>query len=513
MFATFGYNPCSGKVIGSIEDNGYYYGQILEQTPMEQISKPQGILISLTPTLRDQGYGAYVHEVRSEDRNSGYLSHVTIHQGPEGTEVGGFELVKDKNGHYSNALYGCDGLDDTSWFKRKPEYGGKGGWDRWGGQYPTFDINAAWVQCNPEPEQPVQFNIITAVVPVQTSGDGEGIVIEKGRRGGVQPYRERQNAKKNAAPVMITKTRNGIPQPEETGIASGNQGNRAPLPAPRGVNQGYRAYEKREADAKAATFFPAKLVDTLTQASIPYETGAPQLVSQLVEIAPGVEAQDNIRGGRQGFRGAVESNPGQAEWHERVSQGRLKPGQLEWQERVAQVRPGTEVVIGAHPAKRSEQQKRKLSKEEIKAMQDRDFLRRTQPKADKTQSKPNVQAHKFQGKKIIKQGVPTPERSAKIKRSDFAGLELAINALAHGGTHSVNHENVPDAMRKVEDKPTTTAAVETMQKIEGVEAWQWQKRGVAWNPDKLRQNKLTAKAMVPEGPRETGVRRYHTTTW
>lgn len=340
MFATFGYDPCSGKVIGSIDDNGHYYGQILEQTPMEQISTPQGVLISLTPTLRDQGYGAYVHEVRSEDGNSGYLSHVTIHQGPEGTEVGGFELVKDKNGHYSNALYGCDELDDMSWFKSKPEYGGKGGWDRWGGQYPTFDINTAWLRCNPEPEQPVQFKIITADAPPQPSGDGETIAAE---------------------------------------------------------------------------------------------------------------------------------------------------------------------------AKRGEQQKRVLSKEEIKAMQDRDFLRRKQ--ADKTQSKRAVKADNVQGKNIIKRTKPTPERSAKIKHSDFAGLEHAMDALARG----VDYEDIEPAMSKFEANTTPvaepTAAVEAMQKMQGVQAWQWQKRGVAWNPDKLKQNKLTARAMVPDGPRETDVRRYQTTAW
>lgn len=192
MFLTFGYDPCNGKVIGSIEDNGYYYGQILEQTPMEQISKPQGILISLIPTLRDQGYGAYVHEVRSEDGNSGYLSHITIHQGADGREVGGFELVKDKNGHYSNALYGCDELDDMSWFKRKPEYGGKGGWDRWGG-IPTFDLDTAWNHCSAETEQPVRFKIIMTDASVQTEGDGaEGMRIRfaeniRMRRGMLRP--------------------------------------------------------------------------------------------------------------------------------------------------------------------------------------------------------------------------------------------------------------------------------------------------------------------------------------
>lgn len=494
MFATFGYDPCSGKVIGSIEDNGYSYGQILEQTPMEQISKPQGILISLTPNLRDQGYGAYVHEVRSEDGNSGYLSYVTIHQGPEGTEVGGFELVKDKNGHYSNALYGCDELDDMSWFKRKPEYGGKGGWDRWGTPNPTFDVNTAWNQCNPEPEQPVQFKFVTADAPLQTSGDGDELVVEKNGSGGNQGYREHQNAKRDAVPVTITKTRM-IAQPKETGFRGGNQGFRARLPAPRCGNQGYTAYEKRETDAEAATFFPVKLVETLTQTVIPYETGAPQFVSQPVEIAPGVEAQDNIRGGDQNFRGQIESNP----------------GQLEWQEHVAQGRPVTEIVIDSGPAKR-EVEKRELSKEEIKAMQDRDFLRRPQP--GKTQSKPNVQADKAQGKKIIKRGVPTPERSAKIKRSDFQGLEHAMDALARGVTHGLDRENVPDAMRKVEAQPTPVAAVEAMQKMQGVRAWPLAKeKRDAWNPDKLRQNMLTARAMVPEGPRETGVRRYHTTAW
>ena len=185
---------------------------------------------------------------------------------------------------------------------------------------------------------------------------------------------------------------------------------------------------------------------------------------------------------------------------------------MEQQERVAQGRPGTENFIDSILAKRGEQQKRELSKEEIKAMQDRDFLRR--PQADKTQSKPNVQADKIQDKMIIK-GInkSTPERSAKIKRSDFAGLEHAMDALAHG----VDHDGIEDAMRKVEAKPTPvtepTAAVEAMQKTQGVQAWQWQKRGVAWNPDKIRQNKPTSRAMVPKGPRETGVRRYHTTAW
>ena len=458
MFATFGYDACSGKVIGSIEDNGYYYGQILEQTSMEQISKPQGILVSLTPTLRDQGYGAYVHEVRSEDGNSGYLSHVTIHQGPEGAEVGGFELVKDQNGHYSNALYGCDELDDMSWFKRKPEYGGKGGWDRWGGHSPTFDINEAWVKCDPEPEQQVQFKIIMDAEPVQTSGDGDEAAVEGGGRGGNPAYREHQNAKKNAAPVVITKTRNGSSQPETTGVWSGNEGYRAPLPAPRGGNEGYKAYEKRQADAEAETFSPAT-----------------------------------------------------AELQERVLQGRLHPGQQKWQERVAQGLARTEVVIDSRAAKR-EVEKRELSKEEIKAMQDRDLLRR--PQADKTQFKPAVKADKEQGKKINKRtNKPTPERSAKIKFSDFSGWEHAMDVLAHG----VDHEDIQPAMGKVEANPTPvaepTAAIEAMQEMQRVQASQSQKRAVAWNPDKLGQNKLTARAMVPEGPRETIVRRYHTTAW
>lgn len=511
MFATFGYDPCSGKVIGSIEDNGYSYGQILEQTPMEQISKPRGILISLTPNLRDQGYGAYVHEVRSKDGNSGYLSYVTIHQGPEGTEVGRFELVKDKNGHYSNALYGCDELDDMSWFKRKPEYGGKGGWDRWGTPNPTFDVNTAWNQCNPEPEQPAQFEVMTADAPVQTSGDGEEIVVEGCDSGGNQGYREHQNAKRDAAPVTITKTRM-IAQPKETNFRGGNQGFRARLPDPRGGKEGYTAYEKRKADAEAATFFSVKLVDTLTQTVIPYETGAPQFVPQPVEIAPGIEGQGNIRGGDQNFRGQVEPNNGQEEWQERVSQGRLSPGQLEWQDHVVQGRPGTEIVIDSRPAKR-EVEKRELSKEEIKAMQDRDFLRR--PQADERQFKPNVQAGKVQVKEMIKGGVQTPERPGKIKRSEFKGLKNAMDAMAHGVAHGVDHGNAPDAMRKVEAQPTPVAPIEVMQKMQGVQAWQWAKeKRDAWNPHKLRQNKLTARAMTPgEGPKETGVRRYHTTVW
>ena len=180
------------------------------------------------------------------------------------------------------------------------------------GQHPTFDINAAWVQCDQEPGQPVKFPIITADGPVQ---------VNEGGRSGNQVYRKHQNAKMNAAPATTTKTRNSNPQPEDTGISR--------------PNQGYRAYEKREEDSGA-----------------------------------GVETQDNIRGSGQVFREPRKANLEQAELQGRNSQGRTDSGQREWQERFEQVYPGTKIIIDSRYAK-GEVKKRELSKEEIMAMQDK----------------------------------------------------------------------------------------------------------------------------------------------